>query len=53
MGNFDDAKPKSAEQLLINCIDRLEDYKHAMACFVGAFETYASRLLKEIKNETR
>ena len=49
MENFDDAKPKSAEQLLLDCLDRLEEYKHAMACFVGAFEVYASKLLKELK----
>jgi len=49
MGNFDDAKPKSAKQLLEDCIERLEEYKHAMACFVGAFNIYASRLLKELK----
>jgi len=40
MGNFDDTKPKTKEEILKYAIESLEDAHFSFACFVDAFKRY-------------
>lgn len=39
-------KEKSAEQTLKEAVEELNEVKFHMACFVGAFERYSEKIMK-------
>ena len=40
-------KPKSKEEKLIEALEELKEANFKFACFVGCFEGYVSKILKE------
>ncbi len=43
MGNFDDTKPKSAKETLVDCIESLDGMMFSMACYVDQFKRYLKK----------
>lgn len=40
MGNFEDTKPKSKEEILKDVMEYLEESRFAFACFTDCFKRY-------------
>ena len=47
MGNFDETKPKCAQEVLEEAIDELQEARFRFACFTGAFERAVEKLINE------